>query len=331
MPPKSPLTRIPLNKNPFRSVLSPPGSPRHPVQLVPGSLHQGHAHAHFATSAPKGHLPTYGHVESVPGSPPAAPHPYRAPSGPYQMARTMPAQPLPNPFGSPPTETLPAYSSHAPSQTYHGDGLPSNIDTRHRNSVGSPTGITSPRSVRSRSLVAPSGPPGSASFPHPVPVNQHAHEEAVRRHHVSGHVNRFFFSSIEYVKHSYYPVHPAFARWVQKLGPEAIAIIWREVSGNILLPVVYMFEYKSKANVESYDVGARLEYLHLSQDGKSFSMEYMGDICIREEWHLVHKNKPLLMLAIPGNPRLIPVRGQMFMPKGSKWIEPFSPSKQKIN
>lgn len=144
------------------------------------------------------------------------------------------------------------------------------------------------------------------------------HDDAARRHHLSGNFGKFFFSSYEYVQNPYYPVHPAFADWIHTLGPEALAFIWREVPGNILLPVVYMYQYKSKANVENYNVGARLEYLHLSHDGQSFSKEYMGDICIREQWHLVHKNKPLLMFAQPLNPRLIPARGQMFAPKGSQ-------------
>lgn len=316
--PKSPFIKSPLGKVSFRNILSPPGSPRHASSFTPRSPHHGHANPHFATSVPAGHLPSYGHTDSVPNSPPAAPHPYRRPSGPYQTAVTMPTQPLPDPFGSPAAEALPAYHSHIPSQTYHGDGLPSSITSMHHGSLGSPTVVGSPHSVRPHSLFDPSATPRSASFSHPVPINDKAHEAAVRRHHLSGYVTRFYFSSIEYLRKSYHPIHPAFIEWAHKLGPEAIAILWRELSGNILLPVVYMFEYKSKANVKNYDVGARLEYLHLSSDGKTFSMEYMGDICIREQWHLVHKNKSLLMFAQPLNPKLIAVRGVMFAPKGSK-------------
>ena len=160
----------------------------------------------------------------------------------------------------------------------------------------------------------------SATFMQSIPVNQRPHDDAVHRHRIplNHQTSKFFLSSFEYLRHSYFPIHPAFSEWIHNAGPANLALIWRETQGEMLLPVAVIYEYQSKANIEAYQSGARLEYLHLSGDGQSFTREYMGDICVREEWHLIHKNKALLMFAQPGNPRLLPVRGEVFVPKGGK-------------
>lgn len=316
--------RLPTSGHPYPQL----PSSSHPSPLLPGSPLRGHVHPHphphphrrahaqnhFSASVPARHLPNYdSYPDSVPSSPPGPPHPNRPPSGPYQSAMTMPNKPLPNPFGSPAAETLPAYSSQALPNTYHGDALPRSSSISRGSSLISPQ-IRTPRSHRSYSSTTPR----SAVFTRSVPVNHDHHDEANRLHHISGTVSKFFISSFEYTQHPFYPIHPAFADWIDNLGPEALALVWRLTSENILLPVVIVSEYVSKANVQNFHLGARLEYLHVSANGMTFSKEYMGDICIREEWHLVHKNIPLLMFAQPLNPRLMPIRGLMFAHKEGK-------------
>lgn len=313
--------------------LSPTGATSHPSPLLPGSplRHEAPPHPqslpHHAASVPAGHLPSYGHygamatsprAESIPTSPPAAPHPFRRPSGPYHLAMTMPNQPLPQSFGSPDPETPPAYH-HVPGHSYHDDHLP-HSPVRSRGFGPNSPGL--PVTPRSPSFYGNHASTTHRSPAHLAPINEHSHDEAARRHHVTGTVSKFFLSSFEYLQHPHYPIHPAFVDWLNHCGPEVLAVMWRVVSGNVMLPVVVMYEYKSKANVKDFHVGARLEYLHLSSDGHTFSKEYMGDICVREEWQLIIKNKPMLMFAQPLNPKLIPVRGQMFVPKGCEYIPP---------
>lgn len=279
--------------------LSPPGSPAR------GQGSRGPTVTHHATSVPPHMLPShsprdYNHV--IPNSPSAAPTTpdYRRPSVPHH-SNTMPASALPNPFGSPTTTELPP--------SYHVNPM----SPSYASSMASPR-----HHQRSYSVSAPK----SAGLRQTIPVDQRTHDDAVYRHRIplNYQTSKFFFSSFEYVQNSYFPIHPAFSEWIHNAGPANLALIWRQVEGNILLPVVIMHEYESKANIEAYRYGARLEYLHLSGDGQSFTREYMGDICVREEWHLLHKNRPLLMFAQPGNPRLLPVRGEMFKPKGGKVI-----------
>lgn len=262
-----------------------------------------------ASSMPGPALLSYGSTSAThtrpqtPMSPPGAPTTptYRRPSvsTPAAVARypaTMPANALPNPFGTPPDDLPPAYYQYNP---------------------GSPSYAASPRSRLSQAPLTPH----TSTLSRVIPVNIRHHNDAVSRHHVpmgTWQTSTFFISSFEYLQSSYYSVHPAFSDWLHTAGPDNLALIWREVDGNLLLPVVVIYEYRSKANIAGYESGARFEYLHLSHDGRSYTREYMGDICVREQWHLIHKNKPLLMFAQAGNIRLIPIRGEMFKPKGGE-------------
>lgn len=322
--PNAPLSGRPLSPlpSPARAQYSKHPALTHHATSVPanslptynsgGHGHgQSHAHAHdhdhdldhdHNLDHAQAHAHTRGHAlsdkdapDSPPGAPTASSHHLALP----HHAFTMPAGPLPSSYGSVSSELPPSYHSGPMSPGYHEP-------------------VHSPHPTRRHS--AHHEMPKSATFRHIIPVDQEIHDDAVRQHHIplNWQTSRFFLSSFEYLRHSYLPIHPAFSEWVHNAGPANLALIWREIKGEILLPVVVMYEYKSKANIEAFQTGARLEYLHLSDDGRSFTREYMGDICVREEWHLLHKNKPLLMFAQSGNPRLIPVRGEAFRPKGGK-------------
>lgn len=273
-----------------RLQLSPPGSPSTPMM---GSRRP--SVAQHAASVPAHLLPCYADDLASPPGAPTTPT-YRRPPPVAHPASTMPANMLPSSFGSPLPDLPPSYQYNPMSPSF----------------------ADSPRPHQAYDMPTPK----QLSFSRPDPVNQRMHDQAARRHGIPNNyqTSKFYFSSFEYVRNSYFPVHPAFSQWVHSAGNDVLALIWREVDGNILLPTVVIYEYKSKANIEAYPTGARLEYLHLSRDGRSFTKQYMGDICVREEWHLLLKNKPHLMFAQPGNPKLLPIRGNLFKPKGGEEI-----------
>ena len=111
-------------------------------------------------------------------------------------------------------------------------------------------------------------------------------------------------------------MHPAFKTWAADAGQAYITAIWHEELG-YTKPLAVLYE--SRPSLEM----SQIDYLQLSHDKMKFEHVPLATLRVVTEKHTFHPNKSILELTWTHPERWVPVRGELFKPKGSRLLHAF--------